>query len=53
MNDVIHGDCLDVMRTMPDDSVDLVITSPPYEDARTSSNHHPLLVSAASEGETT
>jgi site-specific DNA-methyltransferase (adenine-specific) len=35
MNDIIHGDCLDVMRTMPDDSVDLVITSPPYEDART------------------
>ena len=25
-----HGDCLDVMRTMPADSVDLVFTSPPY-----------------------
>jgi site-specific DNA-methyltransferase (adenine-specific) len=25
-----HGDCLDVMRTMPSVSVDLVFTSPPY-----------------------
>jgi hypothetical protein len=35
MNRMIVGDCLDVMRTMPDDSVDLVFTSPPYEAART------------------
>ncbi|MGH9931005.1 MAG: DNA-methyltransferase [Pyrinomonadaceae bacterium] len=34
-NRIIHGDCLDVMRTMPADSVDLVLTSPPYENART------------------
>ncbi len=33
---VLHtGDCLDVMRDMDDDSVDLVFTSPPYEAART------------------
>ena len=25
-----HGDCLEVMRQMPDGSVDLVFTSPPY-----------------------
>lgn len=32
----IHcGDCLDVMRTMPSRSVDLVFCSPPYEAART------------------
>lgn len=30
-----HGDCLEVMRAMPEDSVDLVFTSPPYEAART------------------
>jgi hypothetical protein len=30
----IEGDCLDLMRTMDDDSVDLVVTSPPYENAR-------------------
>lgn len=25
-----HGDCLDIMRTMDDDSIDLIMTSPPY-----------------------
>jgi len=35
VNQVILGDCLEVMRAMPDASVDLVIGSPPYEDART------------------
>lgn len=34
MWDIIHGDCLDVMVGMPDNSVDLVVTSPPYADAR-------------------
>lgn len=33
-NAVHWGDCLDVMRTLPDDSVDLIVTSPPYADAR-------------------
>lgn len=28
-----HGDCLEVMRQMPDKSVDLVVTDPPYEIA--------------------
>lgn len=31
---IVHGDCLEVMRGMPDNSVDLVMCSPPYEDAR-------------------
>jgi len=26
----IMGDCLDVMRQIPDESVDLIVTSPPY-----------------------
>jgi len=30
-----QGDCLEVMKTLANDSVDLVFTSPPYEDART------------------
>jgi site-specific DNA-methyltransferase (adenine-specific) len=34
--DLRHGDCLDVMRTMDDASVDLIVTSPPYADARQS-----------------
>ena len=30
MLNLIHGDCLEVMKTLPDDSIDLTITSPPY-----------------------
>ena len=30
MNEIILGDCIDVMETMPDNSVDLVLTDPPY-----------------------
>jgi len=27
---IIHGDCLDVMRKIPDKSIDIIVTSPPY-----------------------
>lgn len=31
----IHfGDCLDIMKKLPDNYVDLIVTSPPYADAR-------------------
>ena len=30
-----HGDCLEVMRGIPDGSVDLTVTSPPYDNLRT------------------
>lgn len=31
---IICGDCLEVMATMPDECVDLVVTSPPYDNLR-------------------
>ncbi len=31
---LFHGGCLDVLREMPDASVDLIFTSPPYADQR-------------------
>lgn len=34
-HEILTGDCLEIMREMPDNSVDMVLTSPPYEDART------------------
>ena len=34
MINLIHGDCLERMREMPIDSVDMVITSPPYANQR-------------------
>ena len=30
MNKIILGDCVEVMKNMPDKSVDLIITDPPY-----------------------
>ncbi len=33
--DVILGDCLDVLKNMNSNNVDLIITSPPYADQRT------------------
>lgn len=30
VNQVLHGDCLELMRDIPDKSVDAVITDPPY-----------------------
>src|SRR5262245_37347219 len=30
LNTIITGDCLSVMKEMPDESVDLIVTSPPY-----------------------
>lgn len=34
--DVILGDCLDILKKMSNDSVNLVVTSPPYADQRKS-----------------
>lgn len=34
--DIILGDCKDVLKKMPDNSVDLIFTSPPYADQRKS-----------------
>ncbi len=33
-NEILIGDCLEVMAKLPDNSIDLVVTSPPYADAR-------------------
>jgi DNA modification methylase len=30
LNSIICGDCLDAMKEMPSNSVDLIVTSPPY-----------------------
>jgi len=32
--DIIQGDCREVLATMPDNSIDLIFTSPPYADQR-------------------
>ena len=32
INQVLQGDCLEIMRDIPDKSIDLVLTDPPYPD---------------------
>lgn len=34
LNRVLQGDCGDILKEMPDDTVDLIVTSPPYADQR-------------------
>ena len=29
---LLQGDCVDMMKTLDDNSVDIILTSPPYED---------------------
>lgn len=36
LNRILHGDCRELLKTLPSASVDLVITSPPYADQRKS-----------------
>ncbi|MFM6726452.1 MAG: hypothetical protein ACKPJF_18740 [Dolichospermum sp.] len=31
INQIIHGDCFDVLKNIPDGSIDAVITDPPYK----------------------
>jgi site-specific DNA-methyltransferase (adenine-specific) len=35
-NKIVVGDCGDVLKTLPNNSIDLIFTSPPYADQRTS-----------------
>ena len=34
VNQIIHGDCLEVMKGLPDKCIDLTVTSPPYDNLR-------------------
>lgn len=40
MTDYIkQGDCLELMKEIPDESIDLTVTSPPYDNLRTYNGH--------------
>jgi len=32
--EILHGDCLEVLKRFPDEHFDLIVTSPPYSDRR-------------------
>ena len=38
MIELLHGDCLELMKDIPDNSIDLTVTSPPYDNLRTYNN---------------
>jgi len=38
LNQMHHGDCLRLMRAMPENSVDLIVTSPPYNIKNSTGN---------------
>jgi DNA modification methylase len=32
--EILHGDCLELMKDIPDKSIDMILTSPPYDNLR-------------------
>ena len=38
MISLLHGDCLELMKSIPDNSIDMVLTSPPYDNLRNYNN---------------
>jgi len=39
---LVHGDCLEIMRAAPDVSIDLTVTSPPYDNLRSYNGNNAL-----------
>ena len=40
LNQILCGDCVDLMKRIPNDSIDLILTSPPYDDLRDYKGYH-------------
>ena len=40
MNQLYQGDCINIMAEMDAESVDMTLTSPPYDDLRTYNGYH-------------
>jgi DNA modification methylase len=38
INQIINGDCIEVMKTFPDNSIDCIITDPPYNISKENDN---------------
>lgn len=30
INQIVHGDCLEIMKNIPDDSIDITFADPPF-----------------------
>lgn len=42
MNELMQGDCFELLKTLPENSVDLTVTSPPYDNLRTYNGNNKL-----------
>ena len=40
LNSVYHSDCIELMKSMEENSVDLTVTSPPYDELRNYNGYH-------------
>lgn len=49
LNKILHGDAVEVLKTLPSDSIDLVVTSPPYDKVRDYHNDYNLNLHATGE----
>ena len=38
INQIINADCLDILKQLPDKSIDLVLTDPPYNISKLNDN---------------
>jgi len=43
INKIIHGDCLSVLKTLPDESINMCMTSPPYYLCRNYGNENIII----------
>lgn len=43
MNKIIQGDCFELIKELPDNSIDLILTSPPYADIKSYGKHVNIL----------
>ncbi|HDH31559.1 MAG TPA: site-specific DNA-methyltransferase [Candidatus Wolfebacteria bacterium] len=34
LNEILHGDAVEMLKTLPSNSIDLIVTSPPYDEVR-------------------
>ncbi len=51
LNKIYQGDSLDLLKKIPDNSIDLVVTSPPYSTLNTYINDGTEIASGIIEGE--
>lgn len=42
INNIYHGDCMDLLKSLPDESLDLIVTSPPYNINKFKDDRKPL-----------